>query len=443
MREGLANPVVQISIVGAARAIPSEELWVVEGEVSSAQLSALQRKEPSKTLMERRVPARAFVRGDDVVIAPERAFTPGVVTVASAEPRWTASFEVGEHGAFPLLARAWPPPGAPGQPSAWVFCGDAVTGEPAETLLAPANVTGAFEGWIDPRCVKFTGEALDAGFVVPPAWIVCDGTPCALEPGALDAGPLAIAEALACETGEISFGLGCAAVADDRLIVRAPALPLYWMVAIDGAEILSSSPRAAGARFVIRGLTPSTDVPLVVRTLDASGVERVDLVRVSTAAPAPHVVLSEVYANPVGAEPTQEWIELYNDGFVEVSLAGVRLEDAGGEAVLPDLLLAPGAFVVLAMEAFELDDGFDTPTPATCPLARLEALGKNGLSNSGEPLTLTGPSGEVWSRFRPLAASKPGESAIRTTPDAFDDDATAFAMTAHVTPCAPNVLAEE
>lgn len=437
MEEGRADRIVRLSVAGAAGAMRPEEVWLVTGEVASTQLSALQRGEPSKALTERRVAARAFVEGSDLVIVPELPLAAGTVTVVSPEPRWTTSFDVREDDRWPRLERVWPPNGV-GQPSAWVFCGDAVTGEPAEALLAPAAISGAFERWVDPRCIKFTGEPLDAGFVVPPPWIVCDGTPCSLDPGALVAAPPSPIPPLACEPAEVPFGAGCAIVEDDRLVVRAPASPLYWVVAIDGAEVLFSAAEAPDARFVVRGLTPDTEVPLLVRTLDAGGAERIDLVHVSTKAAAPHIVLSEVYANPIGAEPAQEWIELYNDGVEAVPLVGALLKDAGGEAVLPEIVLPAGAFVVLGTQALELDDGFDVPIPASCLLAKFESLGKNGLSNSGEPLTLVGPTGDVWSRFRPLAASKPGESAIRTAPDAFDDDPDAFATTPHVTPCAPN-----
>lgn len=435
------DPVVHVGIERAGGAIDPEEVWLVRGEVSSSQVRALERGEPSKALSERRIAARAFAAGDDVVIAPDVALEEGTYTLVVPSRSWTTEVVVGAASRWPLLTRAWPPRDAPGQPSAWLFCGeDARAGEGAEVVLEPEGIAGAFEPWADPRCVKFTGDPLDAGFVVPPPWIVCDGTPCALAPGAIVAGAVKALEPLACGVDERSISGGCVTVEDDRLVVRAPDAPLYWVVGIDGG---AAAPLYAGAvpasdRFVVRGLAPAATTSLWIRTLDARGVERAEVLDAKTLPPRPHVVLNEMYANPIGAEPAQEWVELYNDGFASVSLGGAVLRDAGGEVALPDVVLAAGAFALVATEAFELDDGFDVPVPATCTVARVEALGKNGLGNSGEPLTLSGPDGAIWSRFPPLAASKAGESAMRNAPDAFDDDAGAFTMTEHVTPCGAN-----
>lgn len=438
--DGLVDPVVHLRIEGAAKSIDPEEVWLVRGAVSSSQLRALARGEPSKTLTEHRVPARAFPDGDDVVVAADVALDAGAYVLVAPSRSWRADLVVGDATRWPLLSRVWPPVDAPGQPSAWMFCGDARAGEPAEVTLAPSGIAGVFEPWADARCLKFTGEPLEAGFVVPPPWIVCDGTPCALEPGAIASGAVPALEPLACGVEERSIGGGCARVEDDRLVVRAPDAPLYWFVAIDGADAapLYSAAVPASGRFVVRGLTPDMNVSLRIRTLDAGGVDRADVVAVETLPPRPHVVLHEVYANPIGAEPAQEWVELYNDGVADVSLGGAVLRDAGGESVLPDVVIGPGEFTLLATEAFELDDGFDVPVPASCSVVRLDVLGKNGLGNSGEPLVLVGPDLAIWSRFPPLTASKAGESAMRNAPDAFDDDVGAFTLTEHVTPCSAN-----
>ena len=61
-----------------------------------------------------------------------------------------------------------------------------------------------------------------------------------------------------------------------------------------------------------------------------------------TQAPMPHLVINEVLANPIGPEPHQEWVELYNDGAVAAELADFALCDIGGEAWLPEAVLEPG-----------------------------------------------------------------------------------------------------
>jgi len=49
------------------------------------------------------------------------------------------------------------------------------------------------------------------------------------------------------------------------------------------------------------------------------------------------VVVNEVLANPSGAEPTNEFIELYNDGLTgDVNLSGYRLNNSVSSYVIPD-----------------------------------------------------------------------------------------------------------
>jgi nucleotide-binding universal stress UspA family protein len=116
---------------------------------------------------------------------------------------------------FPVLSRVWPPLDGPAQPSAWVFCGDALTGEPAEVALDPIGALGTFSRWGRASCVKFGGASLDEGFVVPPSWIVCDGAPCALEPGGIEVAPTLARTPATCDAGEVAFGDGCAAVEEN------------------------------------------------------------------------------------------------------------------------------------------------------------------------------------------------------------------------------------
>lgn len=439
--DGQVEPIVHIEVAGAARSVDLTDVWLFRGKVTSAQRRSLERDEPSKALLARRIEARVYAIDDDVVIAPESRLAAEIHTVAIPAKAWTAEVAVRPEARFPVLSRVWPPLDAPAQPSAWVFCGDALTGEPAEVELDPIGAPGTFSRWGRASCVKFAGASLDEGFVVPPSWIVCDGAPCALEPGGIEVAPTLARTPATCDAGEVAFGDGCAEVEDDRLTVRGPDAPLYWSISIDGEDspLFEGAVPAAG-RFLVRGLKPDSAVSLLVRTLDAWGAEHADPITFTTRAARAHVVLSEVYANPVGAEPAQEWVELFNDGVVPVELAGVVLRDAGGETLLPEATLAPGAFALLANDAMQVDDGFDVPVPPECAVVRVPSLGKNGLGNGGEPLALVGPDGTTWSRFPPLGASKAGESAARKTPDALDDDADAFAMTAVVTPCAPNAF---
>src|SRR5206468_9079998 len=113
-----------------------------------------------------------------------------------------------------------------------------------------------------------------------------------------------------------------------------------------------------------------------VATLDRSGRVVETTLELAPAPPRPHVVLNEVMANPAGAEPAQEWVELYNDGSGAVSLAGFAIEDAGGRSDLAGGVLEPGAFALVVSDAYVAGDGADpAPAPGTL-LVRVAALGR-------------------------------------------------------------------
>jgi hypothetical protein len=211
-------------------------------------------------------------------------------------------------------------------------------------------------------------------------------------------------------------------VEDDRIAVHPGVEPLLWTIDT-GHETTVRSTRG-GASFTLRPLP--ADGRLRVATLDRSGrVATYDLA-VTPAEPRPHVVLNEVLANPAGAEPAEEWVELYNDGAGPVDLSGFALEDAGGgRAVLPAATLDPNAFALVVSDAYAPDDGADPPPAPGTLLLRVPALGRSGLSNEGEKLTLQGPAGEVISTF-PAVKTKNGISIARTAPDAPDGEAASF-----------------
>ena len=206
---------------------------------------------------------------------------------------------------------------------------------------------------------------------------------------------------------------------DDRAVVTGPPVPSLWVfrtpLLLPRIRVLE-----AGEKFVVKGLVPSSLVPveLVVRDLEEHVAD--EPLVVQTSAPLSHLIVSEVLANPLGPEPAQEWVELYNDGAAPIDLSGFRLSDSAGEVELPSFIVPAGGFVVLARQDFALDDGSDVPLAPAAPLLRLEELGKNGLSNSGEKLVLRRPDGSIASELPALPKPKPGVSVARRS-DAADD----------------------
>ncbi len=113
----------------------------------------------------------------------------------------------------------------------------------------------------------------------------------------------------------------------------------------------------------------------------------------------PPVVITEVLANPAGAEGTQEFVELQNQGAAPLSLEGWTLADSAGSDRLTGLL-QPGAFALIVAADYSPNDSHDPPSRAgTLLLRAVGKLGQDGLSNSGEPVELRASDGTLVSRY--------------------------------------------
>jgi hypothetical protein len=141
----------------------------------------------------------------------------------------------------------------------------------------------------------------------------------------------------------------------------------------------------------------------------------------------PHVVINEVLANPIGPEPAQEWVEIVNDGQAPADLGGYALRDVGGETPLPPAVLPPGAYALIVNQSFSEDDEYDPPPAPDAAILRVAKLGKGGLANAGEPLSLRDGQGAVISRFPAGLKAKAGMSVARRSPQAPDGLASSFA----------------
>jgi hypothetical protein len=118
----------------------------------------------------------------------------------------------------------------------------------------------------------------------------------------------------------------------------------------------------------------------------------------------PPLGLSEVLANPRGAEPTQEFVELADlraSGAAQ-AWSGLRLADlpiaalslawADGEAPgdpLPIFSTRPGERVLVVASGYDPADGADPPPAPGTTLVRVDgSIAAGGLKNAGEPLVL-------------------------------------------------------
>jgi len=226
---------------------------------------------------------------------------------------------------------------------------------------------------------------------------------------------------------------------DDRVEVSIGS-GAWWLAMTAGAERWAGS-LSPETPMIWRSLLPNSEIAWEAYGVNLRGDRRAWTGRLRTGPPMAHVVLNEVMANPSGAEPQQEWVELYNDGSIGVDLEGWTIEDPGGVSTLPVGRLEPGRFALLVNEGFRADSCWPDPPPAEGTLIlRVTKLGNQGLSNGGEPLQLRDAGGKIGSGFLPRASPKPGQSIARRSPDAVDWLEGSYASCTTSTPGAPNKL---
>ena len=419
--------------------IDPARVFLIRGEVTDYHLRQITRDDLTKTLLERIVPAVVWAEADGhVVLAPTEVLEPGqTYALASGEPSQVVHFDVTTGESPPLLSQVWPPEDAPG--TFGIFCGEKPLPDVTwAQKLEPFGPTGPLARGIvasgpGQQCVRLEigglGENQTGPWMLPPMVEVPTL-------GMMQIDPIPFVPAmgvsneiapLECLEEEVSFGPGCGLVLDDRIIVRAPDEDLLW--GIQGAQIDNVIKTDNKERFVIRQLWPETDITLDVVALGPFGQTIRQAFATTTKSISAHVVLNEVLANPIGPEPHQEWVELYNDGQVETSLSSYRILDIGGETVLPDVVLPAGQFAVVVNDTFVPDDEVDEVPVPEAIVVRVPALGKSGLSNSGELLRLVDPEGRTISRFPALPKPKAGQSVSRRTPYAPDGVSSSFEIT--------------
>src|SRR5262249_60547990 len=113
------------------------------------------------------------------------------------------------------------------------------------------------------------------------------------------------------------------------------------------------------------GQPPDPRTPMRGTPTSLAGVETPFSIEVLTGKAGPHVILNEVLANPLGAEPAEEWVEVVNDGTAPVDLTGFSLELSEGPTLLPAATLKPGPFALVVAGTFETNDGRHVPPAAS------------------------------------------------------------------------------
>ena len=441
----VAPPVIRVRVKGGARHSPVADYRLFEGELGAYHLGRIRERNLPKTLLERELPVLAWLEGKDVVVAPLSVLSSGKYSFATPELGLVAEVFI-DASIAPVLERAWPPPELTTGSGAMIFCGDAarlVARGPVS--LAPAGLGAALvpglndAGAFSAECVRVVpSESVPAGVpVLPPAF--AGGV--AFAPRALVA-THEPAEREPCVPPQIELGPVCASVGDDRVEIRSAGAPAFLAFTAPNRVLGVVGPRTS---LVLRGFEPASRIRLEGLVFDTLGdADTIDL-DVETTSARPHVVLNEVFANPVGSEPAGEWIELVNDGTQPVELGGFVLDDAIEPVTLPACRLDPGDFALIVADAYAPDPELELVPEPDVALLRVPRLGRSGLANAGELLRLREPNGDVVSRFPALTTPTAGTSVARRTPDSPDTDTSAFG--AHAPPGAspgrPNALALE
>ncbi len=425
-----------------------DKVFLFSGKLGPSHRKQVEKGELSGALTERIVPS--LIWSDDpshTGLAPLVPLTlDETYTLATGDPPSSWEVQVAPAGP-PLLPRFWPPADLDATGTWAIYCGPTALPyfEARTEVLAPDGVVatvrwGAFEGQGD-RCLRIDLENLESSTAgcLPPSAIDLENGMVLLDPAPL--GKVAdapLVEPLTCDLDELPMGPGCLRVQDDRAWLRSPRAPLFWLLSSADGLLVAETTRD---RAVVRvgPLPPSSDLTMTFVALELSGAATTGTLSLRTQAPMAHMVLNEVLANPIGAEPDQEWVELTNDGVVSGDLADYVLEDAGGLTLLPSAVVAPGELVLLVNDSYDVDASFDVLPDDGTVLVRVPALGKNGLSNSGEALLLRDPEGRVVSQFPASPKPHAGESVARVRPDALDSEASSFVRAAP-TPGWPNGL---
>ena len=458
-----------------------DAIVLFRGIADDALLDDLERAPLRAATDERRIAVELRALGPVVEarpLVPLEPGTPHVIAVAGwaadasgrtiAEP-FTGSFRVASGpSAGAALASAWPADGTFAVPPrlplvALRFDGDVdgiehIALRAAGGAAIPARVEDVLcdgIGWADGRCVAVRPDVVLAPGTSHEVIVgedVRDATGASIGPAliAWSTGP-AIGDApsfvtIACAPDEMDAGVGCALVDDRSIALRVAADgPLrMWLLTADAARS-AVAPRGE-ATLRLDGLVPGAAYDGVLRVVDLAGRERTFSIPIVTEADLPLLSITEVRADPRGAEPSQEYVEIANQGGSPIDLAGFTLSDRAdreGDPIARALVLPPGGRALIVADAFDPVDAEDDAVPAGVPLVRIgSSIGSGGITNAGEPLFLRDPLGRRVSAAPPLAAPAPGACIVRVSDDPRVGDAAAFSVDAELgcTPGRPDRL---
>lgn len=437
-----AQPVVGLVFTGDAEAEPPEGVLLIEGDASSISIGKYQGGEVTDALAERVVPSAVDAKLGGFTLRPTYPLALGQRYTLISRSGLLGRIVVNPTKELPYLSRIWPPRDSSEPTLQTIYCGNAAPLERVEMDLFPTG-RAALEPGLDAagngagNCIHVMSLTQNQDRVQPPA----SQSGFALEPTPWVIGAeLPEVAKIPCEMGELLFGPGCASVNGSLAVVRAPASTTFWVLRSE----LGWHHRVVegGGRFSVPLLDGLKASVFDIWTYDLAGRIFAATAEIPAPVPTARVVINEVMANPLGAEPSEEWIEIVNAGSLAAEMIGWRLRDQAGEAEIPPILLEPGATALLVRFDFLGGQNGDVAPLRECAVVRLATLGKNGLTNSGEAVALLDALGNAVSSFPARSSDREGVSLARRSPTELDDASQSFSAHASpgASPCAANVV---
>jgi hypothetical protein len=227
----------------------------------------------------------------------------------------------------------------------------------------------------------------------------------------------------ACALDERELAFGCAVITDFSVELRLFHNPSVRVVAELGAQRVARLPSAVPAAIRFSELAPDSMYLLHMHSYDAASNVETTKAALHTAPPLPTLAIAELRADPLGSEPEQEYVELWNFGTAAVSLSGLLLSDAPqqpGTAIAQDVWLDPDARALLVSDGFDPADARDAAPAPGCLLVRMgKSVTRGGLANSGERLFLRTAEGSRVSEAPSTPLVRAGQCLVRFPDDSW------------------------
>jgi len=219
-------------------------------------------------------------------------------------------------------------------------------------------------------------------------------------------------EPLECFADEKTIEGGCLSVYDHELSLRFVALEGVSAVMTAGGDTSYIRSGHGDGTLYLGNLQANTDARVHVLWRDTSGNPSSSEFRVKTKPALPTVAIMEACSNPLGPEPDQEYLELYNYGTTDVSLQGFTLADslsAKGKALGSSFVLAAKSRLLIVAQNFNPQHPAEPGVQPGVAFLRVEGdLTTSGLSNAGETVILRDAAGQRVSAATLLPSTQAG-----------------------------------